>query len=266
MGVRATGRDGVVLKLDVDFSGMDSKVREVIRLTKEEPAKIMVQEARLLCVELAKYTQPFGLDDAAKKLGEEALARDYNRVYAQASEVYKELLLQSKPLADGFWKAFQARNYEKASQILRDSKVINRNTPIQPFDGGTAHNKRWKRGKVGGGLVASLILQVQKGLKPFLTQEKAKVGFAKGGWAACAKMLGGVRGIPQWIYRHNTPASVIDNTDKDNPSITIRNGVNYTSQVLSETGARHALQDREYKLTDRIKRILGSKFYAMQSK
>jgi hypothetical protein len=255
-----------MLKVDVDFSGMDGKLREIVKLTKEEPAKIMVQEARLLCVELAKYTQPFGLDDAAKKQGEEALARDYNRVYAQASAVFKELQIENKDMADGFWKAFQARQYDKASKILRDSKGLNRNTPIQPFDGGTAHNRRWKRGKVGGGVVASLILQVQKGLKPFLTKEKGKVGFAKGGWAACAKKLGGIRGIPAWIYKHDTPASVIDNTDKENPSITIRNEVNYTDQVLSATGAADALKDREIKLTERIKKILGSKFYALQSK
>lgn len=252
-----------MLKVDVDFGGLDSKLRQIIKLTKQEPAKIMVQEARLLCVELAKYTQPFGLDDAAKKLGEEALARDYARVYAQASEVFKELQIQDKGMADGFWKAFQARKYDQATKILQSSKIINRNTPIQPFDAGNAHKSRWTRGKVKGGLVASLILQVQKGMKPFLAQEKGKVGFAKGGWAACAKKLGGTRGIPQWIYRHDTPATVIDNTDAANPSITIRNDVNYTSQVLSQTGAAGALKDREIKLTERIKKILGSAFHAL---
>jgi len=255
-----------MLKVDVDFSGMDGKLREIARLTKEEPAKLMVQEARLLCVELAKYTQPFGLDDKAKKAGEEAIQRDYNRVYAQAAQVFKELQIENKEMADGFWKAFSNRKYDQATKILQSSKGLNRNTPILPFDSGTAHKKRWSRGKVRGGIIASLILQVQKGLKPFLTNEKSKVGFAKGGWANCAKQLGGTRGIPAWVYNHDTPATVIDNTEKPDPSLTIRNEVNYTTQVLSASAARDALKDREIKLTERIKKILGSKFYEMQSK
>src|ERR1700743_2929548 len=98
-----------MLKVTADFSKLDSKVREVIRLTKEEPAQIMVQEARLLCVELAKYTQPFGLDDKARQQGETALMRDYAKVYASASAIYKELLTENKKMAAGFWKAFQNR-------------------------------------------------------------------------------------------------------------------------------------------------------------
>ena len=250
----------------VDFSGMNGKLAEIGRLTHEEPGKLMVQETRLLCVELAKYTQPFGFDDKAKKQGEEALMRDYARVYAQASEVYKELRLENKDMADGFWKAFQNRSYDKAARILRDSKQINRNTPIQPFDSGVAHGKRWKRGKVGGGIVSSMILQVSKGLKPWLSKELKKIGFAKGGWANCASKLGGTRGIPAWVANHDTPASVIDNTDAANPSITIRNEVNYTSQVMSETAVRGALKDREIKLGERIKKILGSKFAALSSR
>ncbi len=247
-----------MIKVDVDFSGLDNKLRQIAKITEEEPAKLIVQETRLLCVELAKYTQPFGFDDAAKKQGEAALERDYQTVYRDASKIYEELKLENKNLADGFWKAFQQRKWDRAAQILRDSKSLSRNAPIQPFDGGTAHKQRFTRGRLRG-VAASLVLQVQKGLKPFLAKEKGKVGFAKGGWANCAKQLGGTRGIPAWVTRHDTPASVIDNTDAANPSVTIRNEVNYTSQVLSATAARQALRDRETKLTERIRRIMGAK-------
>lgn len=256
-----------MLKVTVDFSGMNKKLAEVIRLTKEEPAKVMIQEGRLLCVELAKATQPFGFDDKAKASGQDTIARDIAKVYAAPAEVFKAIELQNgKEMADGFWKAFQARSYAKATRILQDSHTSFRGCPILPFDGGTAHKKRWSRGQVKGGFVASMVLQTQTGMKPYIKQEQAKVGFAKGGWSNAAKLLGGTRGIPAWVANHNTPASIVDNTSEPNPSLIIRNEVNYTSQVLSATGASDALKDREIKLTERIRKILGSKFHALQSK
>jgi hypothetical protein len=92
-----------------------------------------------------------------------------------------------------------------------------------------------------------------------------KVGFAKGGWATCAAQLGGTRGIPAWVTRHKTPGTVIDETESENPKITIRNDVNYTSKVLSDSNVQGALRDREAKLTARIERILRSKFKGLSS-
>jgi hypothetical protein len=46
------------------------------------------------------------------------------------------------------------------------------------------------------------IVQTTRDLTAYVKTETDRVGEGKGGWAACAKIMGGTRGLPQWITRH----------------------------------------------------------------
>ena len=71
---------------------------DVVRLLRRHPEKIgrtveslVKQEARGLSVELARNTRPFGFSDKARKIGEDAVARDIAGVFALPSDAYEEL-------------------------------------------------------------------------------------------------------------------------------------------------------------------------------
>jgi hypothetical protein len=265
---------------NVDLSGLDQKLRQIAKITKEEPAKLMKQEARLLCVELAKYTQPFGLDENAKKLGEGAVKSDllgnvrgrpggqrsggvfYVIPDALANSAHQEKTGNVRIFSrkDGFVYGTDSDKFKtKASNSELEEHHKSMRGPdgsVTQAGGKTRDIGRWK-------FIQRWVI-TQSQFTSYLAFAIRRVGFAKGGWATCAAKLGGTRGIPAWITKHKTPGTVIDATGGPEPKITIRNDVNYTSQVLSESNLKAALRDREIKLTARIEQALKAKFKGLR--
>src|SRR5437016_12840495 len=79
-------------------------------------------------------------------------------------------------------------------------------------------------------------------LHSYVLMEANKVGFGKGGWATCARVLGGIRGIPRWVTKHNSPGTVIENYGADRTTITLVNQVPYASAILTSSGKAEAIQ------------------------
>lgn len=265
----------------LDLSGLDEKLRKIAKLTKEVPADLMRQEGRLLAVELSRYTQPFGTGEEAQRLGEGAVKGDLlGGGRGGWAGVKRAGLFYVIP--DGLASQFKWEHIEGRIRLFarRDGKVygtdvnhLKYNASIQELeefhhrsknaDGSygseagtmTQDNGRWK-------FITKWVIK-QSQFDELLKVLTAKVGFAKSGWATCAEQLGGTRGIQKWVTKHKAPGTVVDETTAEQPKLTIRNDTNYTSQVLSESGAKEALRDREIKLTERIKNILKSRFHLL---
>ena len=264
----------------VDFSGLDQKLREISRLTKEVPADLIKQEARLLCVELTKYTQPFGLDGKAKQLGGNAIKSDLlgnvrGRPGGQRSGGIFYVLPDSLAAKyttekDGNVRIFARKDGYvygtekdkfKTTASMQELEAHHRSLrgpdgSVTQAGGKTRDIGRWK-------FIDRWVI-TQSQFDRYLKYIVQKVGYAKSGWATCAKKLGGTRGIPAWVTRNQGPGTIIDNTAAPEPSLTIRNETRYTSHVLSDSGVAGALKDREIKLTGRVKKILGSKFHNLR--
>ncbi len=86
-----------------------------------------------------------------------------------------------------------------------------------------------------------MIVQDTQALKTYVAVEMAKVGYGKGGWATCARALGGIRGIPGWVHKHASPGSVIENYGTERTSITLINQVPYASAILSPSQKSQAV-------------------------
>ena len=70
---------------------------EVIRLLARFPqrigrtmASLVKQEARALAIELARTTRPFGFSEAARKVGEGAVAKDVRKVFSRARSTLRK--------------------------------------------------------------------------------------------------------------------------------------------------------------------------------
>ncbi len=204
---------------------------------------LMRQAGRLAAVSLAFQTQPFGDSEVSEALGKVATNRDIYKVYTTPGKAYDDIKNTNQGAAKGFWKAVTARQWDRARKILAKSGNILKFTQIQPFDGGAQHRQlRNNRGRITGAQKPVMIVQDVSRLRSYVDVETKKVGYGKGGWATCARALGGIRGIPRWVTKHNSPGTVIENYGTDRTSITLINQVPYASSILSPAGKAEAVR------------------------
>ena len=205
-------------------------------------------EARLCCVDLALVTQPYGNDEATRFEGQIAVNRDIYKVYTTPGKAYADISPPERQRA--FWKFVNRGQWDKAQQILVSAGKAFKFTPIQSFDGGAAHQQhRNRQGKITGSQTPVMIVKDPEKLKAYIETEKAKVGEGKGGWATCARQLGGTRGIPGWVSRQNSPGSVDEQYGETKSTITMTNEVSYASDIIDEQHKTQALNNSEYRLT-----------------
>jgi len=237
----------------------------------------VVANARLLCVELARRTQPFGADDSAKKKGEKAITRDLRgrssgsgvaragiftgdtataeqgfAFYATGQNV--RLFISKSGFAYGTDKTFYKPDASK-SELRNIHKSKFTNGKMSSAGGRTRDVGRWK-------FIEKYIVNANT-LDSYVDDQIKKVGWAKAAWAACARELRQVtgsatRGIPRWVTRHDSIyGDVVDNSyNLKNPSVKLTNLTPYASQVISEGEKESAKTVVITKMIQQMKRIL----------
>ncbi len=201
---------------------------------------LMRQAGRLASVSLAFQTQPFGDDEKAEALGKVATNRDIYRVYATPGKAYDDI--KDPGAQAGFWKAVKMSAWDRAGKILLREGSRLKSTLIDNFDGGAQHRQlRNNQGRIPSSQKPAMIVKDPQKLKGYVSTEMGKVGQGKGGWATCARILGGIRGIPRWITKHNSPGQAIENYGASFTSITLINQVPYASAILSPSQKSEAV-------------------------
>jgi hypothetical protein len=238
--------------------------------------------ARILCVELARRTQPFGDKSGGEKIGEKAIAKD---IYGgrrssgkgkgraglfanlrRSQEVYHDVVGESE-----FIEIFKTKNGEiygtdKAHFLpgasVSDIADIHRanfvNGRMSAAGGDTRNIGRWK--------FVNKYFVPPSALQAFAASQYRKVGLAKSGWAWCAKHLknpvkgSATRGIPKWVTRHLGDyglGQVEDNADdKNNPRITLTNTSKYADKVCRESERNVAVVIVVEKMVKQLANIL----------
>ncbi len=202
---------------------------------------VLHQAGRLAAVSCAFQAQPFGIDEKAQALGVVATTRDIYRVYATPGKAYDDI--QDPGAQAGFWKAVKTSAWDRAAKILNREGSRLKGTLIDNFDGGAAHRQlRNGQGRIPSSQKPVMVVKNSQTLKSYVASETKKVGFGKGGWAACARALGGTRGIPGWISRQDSPGTVIENYGATAMSVTMTNQVPYASEILSPSQKQEAVR------------------------
>jgi hypothetical protein len=196
-------------------------------------------------VSLATSAQPYGLDEGARKAGEVATASDIRRCYATPGQVFEAF--PDKFKAASFWKAIKAGNFAGAQKIMQRFCPRFHNKEIKPFDDGAAHRaNRNNRGRVSKNQEPVFVVQTTRDLNAYVQDEVDRVGEGKAGWGACAKALGGARGLPQWVTRHAGKLSLglveENQSNPQRPFIRMTNQVPYAKNILTETDKQVALR------------------------
>ena len=209
---------------------------------------------RLISVSLATSAQPYGIDDSARTRGEGSTASDIRRCYATPGNVFEAFSDDGK--AASFWKAIKVGNFSMAQKIMQRDCPSFANKEIRPFDGGSAHRaNRNTRGRVNKNQEPIFVVQTPRALSAYIKEETSHVGEGKGGWAACAKILGGARGLPQWITRHagkRAVGFVAKDYRSDVKRVRLENRVGYAQNILSSGDKAQAVAIGVGKMTKSI--------------
>lgn len=256
---------------DIDFEVVDRSVQQALRIladtTKKSYPQVVKSNGRLIGVNLAYQTQPFGDDSSAKEKGEKAVQRDLKKVFADAPRTYLMLREFDEEMAKAFYKAMLQKNWPEAQRILRSSATSWRNVEVSPFDE-TLHKKsRNSRGGVSRHVPAQVVTSGARKLDAYTRKKVRLVGWGKAGWAAATmKLSGNTRGIPQFVTRHknNAPGAARDLTNNpDNPHVILTNNVKYVDTICSQTQIAAALSIQRDKMlahVDKVTKAAADKF------
>lgn len=256
--------------MPVTFTVNDKKFQRALRNfyagSQKDRAEILRAQARLIAVNLAHQTAPFGTDKGAKLKGETSIKADVNRVYKSAAVTHRNIwnsgkganlkhVEDSRQAAAAFIRMIRTGKTAEAEKLLEDLNLERyRGTSVGSFDSGLAIKKarHGARRKVSQNQFVNLVVQNQQALSRYTKQVVARVGMAKAGWATPAKYLGGTRGIPAWVTRHSEGralGSIKDQSQKDTrPFIQITNHVPYVSKCISPAQIQRALDNQRQKM------------------
>jgi hypothetical protein len=269
------------VSLTVNPTKLARALKAFVGNTKLEASKEMRIQARNLCVSLANSTQPFGKDAKAKTIGEKAVTGDINRVYKSGATAVREIA--ALPLPRGKTATQNAKQAAAALAALLLGKSFGKSkkgvkaqsdaqtlisrlnykpyiyTRIGEFDKGREHeNARFgKRGRVPKNQFVRRIVPKETELAKYFQQKRKNVGIAKSGWAVCAGLLGGFRGIPKWVYRHTGGGRVVDQSKVrpgvfSKPYISMTNTIPWISAVISKGTIQRSIDIQVLKMIKRL--------------
>lgn len=225
--------------------------------------EVIRSQARLVAVNLAIQTQPFGDSSTGKSQGEGAIRRDLNYIFKPLNErsmaFFREVLggrqvrLQLKRKDGSVWitdldeylSRGRMKYFHQGQRTAGRGNVKNANKKNVTRDIGRhdAHPR---------GIVS------QADFQSYIAKTIKKVGIAKAGWAACAKQLRGskdtrsrARGVPGWVTRHidkRAKGDVSDMTAGKNPYVEMTNLVPWIDKCLSPGQMQRALDIQREKM------------------
>jgi len=262
------------LSFQIDDSEFRSNLRQYALAMQISFAEAIKRQARLVAVNLAFQTQPFG-DEKGRAQGENAVRSDLVPKQGSNKGIFKPLnkfwlqeAVRMKQYApENFIRRFTNKEGQvwlsEEDQILTSKGAMKdfhqsmrtrdrkRTTLAGSYTRDIGRHKAGNRGIVDKDQMMAYVKQVQK-----------KVGIAKAGWAHCAKQLAGSRGIPQWVTRHAGKKAigiVTDNTNAkgDEQYVLMENTVPWIDKCLNGGQLQRALDIQRDKMNTAIEIALA---------
>lgn len=238
--------------------------------------------ARLLCVELARRTQPFGNKTGGEKVGTAAIARDLlggKKRYGIFAPVTPFLAQNAKEYSTGNIRLFAKKNGEvygtdRAHFLPSANASTLRGIHKKAFANGRMSSAGSRTRDIGRWKFIDKYFVPQDALGSYLASVQAKVGLAKSGWAACAKQLkkivGGsmTRGIPSWVTRHLGDYAFGKVEDRTGnlfaPTVILTNTTKYADAVLRPSEQLMAQSVAAEKMKKQMAMILKKRVTKLQ--
>jgi len=218
--------------------------------------------ARLLCVELARRTQPFGDDNKARETGEKAITGD---LIGRKRRVGIFGAIGPAMTEAGGYSWYKTGDNVRLFVGKDGFAYGTEKTMFRPDASGSEmrafHKKNFVNGKassagsytrnIGRWKFLDKMFVSKETLDDYIKSTIKKVGIAKAGWANCALQLKKVNkgkltaDIPPWVIRHTADfknGKTEDLTsDPKNPRVIMTNTTPWASSVITESEKHTAI-------------------------
>jgi hypothetical protein len=259
------------MSVKVETLAFEKLLKDYAEIRETTIPKAVAMNARLLCVELARRTQPFGTDD---KTGRAAVARDIKggkKRYGLFAPITSFMEANAKEYGSGNIRLFVKKDgtvygTDRAHFLPSASTGTLRSIHKAAFKNGRMSSAGSRSRDIGRWKFIDKYFVPEKALNDFVALQQTKVGLAKSGWAACAKQLpkivsgSATRGIPRWVTNKLGDFSfgrVEDRTSNIfNPVIVLTNTLAWADKVLSEVEQLNATQIVARKMKAQMAQIL----------
>ena len=258
-------------KIQLDNARLLKRMKRYEEVTGKEVAASLRRAARLLAVNLAYSTPPYGTtkavgnnagDTKPKKLGERATQNDILRVFTPGSpmktrqgrvtrsfsEDVESYMTKNVSLRKAILAAVRAADVTKLRGILNNVPGYARYTVHNSVDASLHKRTRNAYGRVRKGWKSRDIV-VGNALKDYIWEKQDLVGLTKAAWASAALKVNAdvkdaLSGIPAWVRRHVSavPSAVVDRSESMLPVVTIISKLPWADKSLRESDYKEALR------------------------
>ena len=250
-------------KIQIDNSKLLARMKKYQEVTGKEISGSLRRGARLLAVNLAYSTPPYGKNADAKKLGEKAVQNDILRVYTPATPIstkyptkqssFKEqiqkFITKNQRLQKAILAAINSSNGEKLKSVVGNLPSFSRLFFDSKVDTSIHAKTRNAYGRVRKGWKGSNIVMNSNDLQDYIKRKQDLVGLSKAAWAACAidvqaDVKDSLSGIPAWVKRHvsKVPHNVVDSSLALAPRITLTDKLPWADKALRESDHKEAIR------------------------
>jgi hypothetical protein len=247
-------------KIHIDNSKLLKRMQRYEQITGKQVAMTMRRGARLLAVNMAISTQPYGKGLEAKKQGEAAIGKDLLRIFyvMHPENIQKYLDFYGKKNTFKFGHKGGAPIGDVTHQVLSSMEIKGWHQSHRLSGSGRTRNIKLKDGmdvrtttgirfRDLAGLDLGIVSQPQ--FDNYVKFVQLRVGMTKAAWAAAALQVNAdvkdaLSGIPAWVKRHvsKVPSAVIDKAESLSPTITLTNKLPWADKALRDPDKNEAIR------------------------
>jgi hypothetical protein len=235
--------------------------------------------ARLLCVEFARRTQPFGND---QQVGEKAIARDLlggKKRYGIFASLTGFMAANAEHYSTGNVRLFVKKDgtvygTDKAHFLTDATASTLRQIHKGAFQNGTMSSAGSRTRDIGRWKFIDKYFVPGGTLDDYVKSQMAKSGLAKSGWAACANQLKKVISgsmtsrIPGWVTRHLSNYNLGKVEDRTGnvfaPTVVLTNTCKYADKVLTTIEQLNGMAIVAQKMKRQMETILKKRQLKLQ--
>jgi hypothetical protein len=243
-------------KVQIDNSKLLKRMKRYEEVTGKEVASSLRRAGRLLAVNMAFSTPPYGKNVDARKLGENALMRDLMRLF------YVMSIGRIRGIIDFQGREATMKYGHKGAQPLGNvtEKVLRRDEMKAWHEkrrGANGRVSKARRGVTTGHRIKDL-QNLDKGivteeyLRAYYKERVKYIGLSKAGWASCIMKMDLSQsdikniwsGIPAWVKRHvaKAPSDVKDKADAMLPQIKLTSKIPWADKVMTDKDREEAVR------------------------
>ena len=228
-------------KIVIDDAKLQKRMQKYQDITGKQIAATMRRGARLLAVNLAYSTPPYGKTPDSLKLGEIAVQNDILRAYMPAApiktkhprdkeslrQIVKRVIVRDYKLRDAIISAIDMANRIKNRRkpqnritsksralglsdlrvLLGQAEGFKKLMVDQGVDRSIHSRIRNSYGRVSKKWQTRTVVYQSRDLEKFVAEKQKLVGMSKAGWAAAALQVNAdvkdaLSGLPAWVKRH----------------------------------------------------------------